>query len=233
MKQLTFILISFIANSVSAKIVTFESRNSTETLVFLKTIHCKFKTTQSTLMGQLKTCAVNENIDKEDYVLESTLNNSVKLFVISDNRNVKFLPRNIGKKFPNLLIFATRRCGLTVVRDHYFENMQNLEIMDLKRNKITSIASDAFKDLCSVQILNLEHNRIENLDENLFLTMVKLEFLELSSNKIKSLSPTTFKIPAGKLEKVRLKSNVCIDKWYGVTYHLNQLEADIKTNCTK
>lgn len=185
------------------------------------------------MMGQLRTCTLIENIDNDDYLLESTLDITVKSFDISDNRKVEFLPMRIGENFPKLLKFATRRCGLKIVQNHYFKNMQNLEFMDLKRNKIESIASNAFKDLVSLTNLNLEHNRIETLDEKLFVAMVYLEFIELNNNKIKFLSSETFKIPCGKLEKVRLRENACLDRWYGVKYQLNQLELDIKANCTR
>lgn len=233
MKQLTIILIGILVTSASGETVLSKSRRSIDTLESLIRVSCTLKTVRSILMGQLSTCSVIENIEHEDYILQSTLDNTVKAFDISDNRKVKFLPMRIGENFPKLIRFATRRCGLTVVRDHYFKNMQKLEFMDLKRNKIESIAGNAFKDLVSLTNLNLENNRIEILDESLLSSMIKLEFIELNSNKIKFLSPKTFKIPGGKLGRVRLRSNTCLDRWYGVKYQLNQLEFDIKANCTR
>lgn len=115
MKQLTFILIGILSVS-AAEAVLSKSQRSIDALESLIWVSCKLKTVRSILMGQLRTCTVIENIEHEDYVMDSIPDNSVKAFDISDNRKVKFLPIRIGENFPNLIRFATRRCGLIVVR---------------------------------------------------------------------------------------------------------------------
>lgn len=176
-------------------------------------------------------CIINQNIDSETYVLGSPVNTSVALFYISGNEFVKYLPRHTGEKFPNLTEIFVEKCGLRVVRSHYFEKMQNLEELSLATNKIKTIDADAFKDLVKVEYLYLGSNLIETLDAKLFVTMVELKKVDLNDNRINILGPTTFLIPGGKLEEVDLSWNVCVHNYYDSS-NWNQLEPDLKTNCT-
>lgn len=164
--------------------------------------------------GQVNSCGFNQTIDSEDFAVGSAFDSTVEQFEIVKNRNVKFVPRLIGQKFPNLKEFYIRFCELTVVRHYYFKNMRNLARLYLDNNKITAIEPASLKDLVKVIRLDLSNNMIETLDENLFAAMINLEGLSLSSNKIKFLSPTMLQIPRGKIGFVDLKSNVCINGTY-------------------
>lgn len=144
--------------------------------------------------------------------------------------DVKFLPRNIGEKFPNLKIFVTESSALTIVRNFYLKNMQNLEFLNLDNNKITKIESEAFSDLVKVHQLWLHDNLIETLDENIFATMVNLKNIDLHNNKINFLSPTTFRIPGGKFDYLDLSSNVCINRFYGSGS--SNLEHELRIKCS-
>lgn len=175
---------------------------------------------------------VNQTIDGEDYVIGSEPSNTVEQFYTSDNKEIKFLPSEIGATFPNLKEFRVWGCGLTAVRDFYLKNMGNVKFLDLGNNKITTIEPDAFRDLARVEHLFLNNNMIETLDEQLFATMFKLQLLFLGENKIRFMSPTTFRIPAGKLRWVDLRGNVCIDDDYNLR-RVDQLEAQITANCTR
>lgn len=186
--------------------------------------------------GKLSTCTVNQVIDSESYVLESKFNTSVERFQISNNREVEFLPKTIGDKLPNLKEFRVVKCGLTVVRDHYTKNMQNVKRLSFLGNKITTIEVEAFKDLVRVEDLSLSYNKLQTLDEKLFATMVSLQLLFVHDNRIKFLNPNTFKIFGNiVLESVDLRSNVCIDQTYGSYSHdnLDQLQLDLTMNCTR
>lgn len=202
-------------------------------LADLVAVVCMYKLVDSIDFGKkFNTCVVNQAIDSEHYVLESGLDTTVGQFYISENKKVKFLPANIGEKFPNLKEFRVWGCGLTVLRDFYFQNMTNVKYLDLGYNRISNIESSAFKDLVNLEHLFLNNNMIETLHENLFVTMVKLQLLFLADNKIKLLSPASFKIPRGKLGWVDLRDNTCINDDY-VLRNFGQLEAQIKANCTQ
>lgn len=196
-----------------------------------KKLFCTFEMMESSCCGRVKTCSLNETIESEDYVLGSEFDTTVKQFSIIGNRDVKFLPKQIVERFPSLQELEVERCGITIVRNHYFKNWRKLQTLSLTNNKIRSIENDSFKDLVSVGKLWLLGNIIETLDEKLFVTMVSLRELSLSYNKIKFLSPKVFEIPGGKLELVRLWSNVCIKGNYD-SNKLQLLEAEIKAKCT-
>lgn len=184
------------------------------------------------LSGFLNTCVVNQNIDSESYVLASPLSVSVQQFYISKNINVEYLPRQIGKTFPNLLELRTTSCGITVVHDYFFEGMKKLQVMVLYNNRISKIESKAFSDLISVTDLILDYNAIETLDNDIFIEMIKMERISLDNNKIKFMRPTIFNIPRGNLERVYLAGNVCVNKWFGANNDIHQVEHYLKENCT-
>lgn len=198
----------------------------------LEQVFCTIKMKISVCCGQVNTCLVNQAIDSEEYVLRSKLDSSVGQLEILDKSEVKFLPRQIGEKFPNLKIFAVKGCGLTVVRSHYLKALRNLRRLYLNKNKITTIEPNSFEDLINLEGLWLEDNLIETLDENILHTLVRLQWLNLEYNKIKFLSPTTFEIPGGKLTEVDLSENVCITGQYS-SKNWYKLTNDISRSCTR
>lgn len=190
----------------------------------LQKVFCRFNPT---------ICTINQPIDTEGHALGSPVNATVLQFQVNESKDVKFLPKYVGDKFPNLEFYLAWKCGLTILRDHYFNHMKNLQILTLSHNQISTIESEAFRDLVKVQDLKLGYNLIESLDDKLFTSMVNLEALSLNNNKIKILSPSTFKIPHGKLMTLELLSNVCIDKWYGQKRlrRMEHLESDLMASC--
>lgn len=197
-------------------------------LAAVKKVFCIFQKNYGTI-----NCIVTEAIDSEDYVLGSKRNTSIELFNVTDNRLLQFLPRHIGKKLPNLKDFLAWNCRLTVVRDFYFKNVGSLEFLSLADNQIATIEANAFDDLVSLRLLRLQNNLIETLDEKLFEKLVNMREISLLGNKIKFLSATTFQLLGGKLYLVDLRWNVCIDQGYKMIQNLNQIESDLRANCTK
>lgn len=181
----------------------------------------------------LNTCYINKtDISSEDYFLGSEFDTTVERFHISYNKEVHYLPKNIGEKFPNMKEFQVWSCGLLVIRNHYLKSMLNLRELHLSNNEITTIESVAFLDLISLKEMYLDYNKIETFDENLFATMVNLEFINLSNNQIKFLSPKTFDISSGKLRKIDLRNNVCTNGWYD-SIGWKRLDAVPKAFCSQ
>lgn len=182
-------------------------------------------------------CLINQTIDNESFVLESPVYTSVEKFSADGFKNVKFLPKSIGEKFPNLLEIQANNSGLIIVRKYYLENLRNLQFVRLNDNKIASIESDSFKDLVNVQFLWFRNNEIESLDKDLFMPLVKLDLVDFVNNKIKFLNSNIFNVPGGVLELIDLRENVCINKIYGSKdwgwNNLEQLESDLKFKCNK
>lgn len=175
-----------------------------------------------------KTCAIEQNIDNERYVIGTRDDPTVESFLIQ-NTSVTSIPRDIGAKFPNLYEFQVYRSLITVVRNFFFKDMTQLQYMSLSCFSPATIETGAFKDLVSLKKLFFDC-RLETLDQNIFATMTNLEEIYLNNNQFKLLSPTTFKIPGGKLRYVNLQANVCIDKFYWLN-QFPRLEADIAAKC--
>lgn len=181
----------------------------------------------------IKTCNINQTIDTEDFVIKSLKNPSIDKFDARNNKKIRYLPRNIGVKFPNLRVFWASDCELTIVRDFYFKNMGKLELFDLRRNQIKKIEPKAFDDLVRLRMFYLTNNLIETLDENLFVNMEYLQMFSLKNNKIKFLSPIMIR-HIGNLapEVADFSLNVCIDQVYSKhRKNLDQLESDLRTHC--
>lgn len=181
-----------------------------------------------------KTCKINESIDTEAYVIGSAFNTSIELFDVSSNRNIKYFPRHIGQKFPNLERLGANGCGLVVLRNFYFSDMRNLKNMFLNDNAISSIGLEAFNDLINLRDLLLSQNMLETLPEKLFHKMVNLVNLSLANNNFKSLSPMLFEIPNGIIEYVDLRQANCINEaYYRIDWNWDKLQPDIRSNCTQ
>lgn len=198
----------------------------------VKEAFCTFHTVESSFLHRdVHACYLNQTIDSEDFVLGSNKDSTVELLDLRYKKEVLFLPRHIGEKFPKLKEFRGRDCGLTVVREYYFANMGKLQYLSLNRNKISCIEKHSFDDLINVKELYLENNLIVTLDEDLFATMVNLEKLYLNHNKIKFLTPATLKIAGGNLNTVHMRANECINEIY--FKNLEKLEVDLQAHCTR
>jgi len=225
----------------TSALLIFRSQRSADnhSLAFTETtdqasteVSCTFQRDYTPVLERkLDTCIVSQTLNSEEYALAPEVDNTIEKFLVNENKEMEYLPSNVGEKFPRLKVLQFWGCGLKVVREFYFKKMQNLRFLFLAANKITLIEKDAFKDLVSVEELWLSRNMIETLDENLFVSMVKLESLFMRSNNIKFLSPTTFKIPGGRPLYVDLKLNDCINNNYQPS-DTDQLEADLRANCT-
>lgn len=190
-----------------------------------KNVFCIFKMT-----GRLKTCMIGQAIASDDYVLNSPIDTAIERFDINDNRNVKFIPQNVGQKFSNLREFWAKGCELTIVQSYFFKDMGNLQKVHMQNSRIVSIEPEAFIILVNVKVMNLGNNWIETLDGQLFSKMVSLEHLHLNNNKLKVLSSTIFNIPGGQLKKVFLAGNVCVKRAYPSNLFL-QMERDLGNKC--
>lgn len=198
-------------------------------------VSCSFETNGCLKIDwNVTTCRICENIASENFAIASPINTTVKIFTIWLNKETKYLPRHIGEKFPNLRVVSLRGCGLTVVRNHYFQDMQNLQYLTLTENRISAIDNGAFKDLVNLTELDLRYNLLETLDENIFATMKNLYELWLGFNKIKFLSFATFAVPFANLASVDMNGNVCISAWYakGFLRSFDLLESDLNESCS-
>lgn len=110
---------------------------------------------------------------------------------------------------------------------------RKLRFLELEDNEIVTIEPNSFEDLIKLEKLWLKNNFIQTLDKNLFDNMVVLEHIYLTSNRIKFLSPETFKTPGkNSLWHVELVDNICIHQTYKASEELNELESDLRFQCS-
>lgn len=196
-----------------------------------KKVSCSFQIHDSWYHRKgISNCVIEGAIQDENYALESDFGTKLLGFRIYDNKDLKYLPRLIGEKFPNLETFTVWNCSLQIVRDFYFKDLRKVVFLSLYSNQIETIDTGSFDDLIKVKSMNLQYNRIRTLDVKLFATMENLRILDLSNNQIQVLKPSTFKIPNGQLNHVNLYLNVCISKNY-LPSDVNRLDTDLEKNC--
>lgn len=113
----------------------------------------------------MKTCRID---------LKTTIDNIETVFVDADetineifadgNMNIKYVPPNIYRTYPNLISLSFYFCSLGSISKVNFEQLYNLRILALHQNKISVIDNDTFNDLESLEVLYLDSNRIIKVD---------------------------------------------------------------------
>lgn len=131
----------------------------------------------------LKTCALNSStiINSTGFTIGSPLDETVLELYLDDNTKVKFLPHDIGGKFPNLESISAWLCGLEAISKENFQELSKLRRLAINGNKIREISADTFEDL-PLEWLFLDNNMIQTLDVKLFEGLNRLQIVTLSAN---------------------------------------------------
>lgn len=198
-----------------AVIVTFFTRNS---FCVGEQLSCNiFNSTWKYLDASFEGCNIeNQTIKKEESRIISPFNVTLKAFSIKNNYDVKFIPVNIGEKFPNILVFQIFNCSvkkigkthfnnlfqlrqivltnnvIAEVDDQPFQNQRQLEWLSLSNNKITWLYGKVFSKLRKLKQLNLEDNQIVEIHSQLFKSLSDLRVLNLENSKIRDLYDNVF-----------------------------------------
>ncbi|KAL7026929.1 hypothetical protein ACKWTF_005238 [Chironomus riparius] len=184
--------------------------DTTEVNESRKEISCKYEEVPIPESGETMTvCKIDESeiIDDSDYIIKSSPhNNKVKKFVMYNNPNIKFLPRNLGKTFPMLEEIDVDNTALGVIDRESFYNLPLMKTLKMSRNKIQNFESDTFDDIPQLEELDLSDNDVELIKDGAFYKMNNLKDLKLGNNKINSIDPKTFKVMKN-LRKISLPGN--------------------------
>lgn len=196
-------------------------------------LDCKFEKVKFTeTVGEQQTCTHTPiNVSDNSVVLTaSEVYDQIKQLSFLNNK-ISYLPKHIGKIFPNLLSFKVGSSELTKIYKEDFKGVHKLELLMLWGNLIEDIASDTFSELIELKELNLGMNQIKSIESGLFKNNLKLQKILLNVNKIKYISPNAFS-DLKVLNDLYLKNNDCILKNYIniTTKDLNELDRMIK-NC--
>jgi Leucine rich repeat/BspA type Leucine rich repeat region (6 copies) len=145
-------------------------------------------------------------IYERGYSINLDQNLTVEAFAIRVNKKVKFLPENVGEKFPNLLTFDAWGSAVQSVESRVFKNMSKLFMLNLDFNQIELIKPGSFDGLRRLEFLSLSFNRIEQLDANLFSSLSNLKNLWLNDNRLQKLDENLFQ-PLRSLQLLHLSRN--------------------------
>ena len=69
------------------------------------------------------------------------------------NRNIFYLPIDVAKSFPNLIVYGADKTSIKEISKENFRNLRKLRSLTLMSNKIERIFSDTFEDLESLEVL--------------------------------------------------------------------------------
>lgn len=116
----------------------------------------------------------------------------VKWFEISENKNVKYLPMNVFRKFPNLEIYYAFKSGVVKINKNNFYGAEKLRGLWLNHNEIETIHGGSFDELKSLKWLYLGFNKLTSLDAYLFHNLKPLLTLSLENNRLTYLPPPIF-----------------------------------------
>jgi Leucine-rich repeat (LRR) protein len=173
-----------------------------------------------------------------------------------ENQNLKFLPLNLSKVFPNLTKFVVANSGLLQITGKSLEGLENLkeikivgnknlthltsdtfagldklENVDLSDNEINSMDKNVFVTLQNLKIVNMSHNALTELEEGMFANKNKIEEIYFNDNKLKKIARKFMKPLKRKLIKAAdFNENECIDMKYPENT-LNDLKIEISDEC--
>lgn len=124
-------------------------------------------------LGDVKTCTIGSAISINEVGMTISLDRdeSVDGFDISSNQKIFFLPDNIAKTFPNLVIYTSYKSPIEAVFRSNFHGLQNLKRLDINHNQIERIEVDTFNDLLQLESLYMGKYMIsfsDNLKLQLF-----------------------------------------------------------------
>lgn len=108
----------------------------------------------SSLVGTVKSCMMRPKTSiNELNVKISPFDDSIKGLELMDNKNIFYLPVQVGVTFPNLLGYDARNCFIKEIFKENFKGLNKLRKLWLYGNLIERITSETFEDLQALEKL--------------------------------------------------------------------------------
>lgn len=107
--------------------------------------------------GELKTCSIRTSAEIywHGIKIAEELDDQVQGFYSYGNKNIKFLPVNIHKNFPNLMALEASQCSIELLTKENLQGLSELKMLWLHHNQIEEIRSDTFQGLVSLEWIHL------------------------------------------------------------------------------
>ncbi|XP_035240144.1 immunoglobulin superfamily member 10 isoform X2 [Anguilla anguilla] len=97
--------------------------------------------------------------------------------------------------------------SLSVLKEHDFSGLRNLELLMLHSNTIHKIEDKAFDDLQSLQVLKMSYNRVKEINKETLQGLKSLVRLHMDHNRIEFINPEAF-YGLTALQLVQLEGNL-------------------------
>lgn len=97
--------------------------------------------------------------------------------VIIRNKDMKFIPRDLYKFFPNLRSIDMFNSDVAEATREDFKNLSMLTEINLRGNNIRTLQSDVFVENLELQSLNFISNPMRHIDHKVFDPLLKLTSL--------------------------------------------------------
>jgi hypothetical protein len=159
---------------------------------------CESIKTQDWFGTQQEICKIHKtSIHSADIYLSSESN--VTILNLNDNKNIHYLPIELYKSTPNLLIIDAGNCGVKAISEKNFEKLNKLEQLWIYHNEITIIPAGTFADLVSLEQISLglksNSDSSEHSSENSFQKRTKSSQSRETSFHHRFLSHTWISAP--------------------------------------
>lgn len=104
-----------------------------------------------------RSCFVSSSvlIGTKNYEIEDKSSEEVQSIDFQAKKNVRFLPIEVYRKFPNLEAYIAERCNVSEIVQANFEDLFHLRELNLRGNKIETMRRDTFMFLVSVRKIYL------------------------------------------------------------------------------
>jgi Leucine rich repeat len=99
-----------------------------------------------------------------------------------NNDKIRYLPKNIYEKFPNLKTLNFEECSLKAVVKENLQKLFFLKRIDFSYNEIRTVNDGTFNDLAKLEQLILSYNKISRMNGDVFKPLVKLRLLDFDGN---------------------------------------------------
>lgn len=120
-------------------------------------ISCENIQPMTSYVGEHQSCSMKDYtaINAPNCTLSAQRNELVEGLNFDGNKKISYLPLNVYKNFPNLLVMSADSCFIIVIIKDNFKNLEKLEELWLYGNLIERIESNTFEDLKNLEWLNL------------------------------------------------------------------------------
>jgi Leucine rich repeat len=121
-------------------------------------------------------------INTFNFTIGSEIDVNMEEIYAKNNDRIRYLPKNIYEKFPNLKILNFETCSLKAVAKENVQKLTYMKKIDFAYNRIITISKETFEDLVNLEYLDLSYNKISRISGDVFILLDKLRLLNFDGN---------------------------------------------------